>query len=138
MKKTVIAGHPLSGHLLSVVICFLDGRLSRHQNVSVRGRLITIVIALAVLAFAEIGHDDPAAPTAHHQSNAAAGQLADPPAPEPDIPATIIAAVNASATVLVGESSRQLRPALSVFTVSPRPPVVADSTDKPRFFPLLI
>jgi hypothetical protein len=53
----------------------------------------------------------------------------------------IIAAVNISATVqtvVVVESTRQLRPALSVFTVSPRLPVVAHSTDKPRFFPLLI
>jgi hypothetical protein len=121
-------------------IWFLDARLSPHQNVGVRGRLITIAIALAVLAFAEIRHADQA-PGAQRQSNAVAGQLADPPAPEPDVPAMIIAAVNTSATVqtvLVVESTRQLRPALSLFTVSPRLPVVAHSTGKPRFFPLLI
>jgi voltage-gated potassium channel Kch len=106
----------------------------------VRGRLITIAIALPVLAFAVIRHADQA-PTAQRQSNAAAGQLADPRAPEPDVPAIITAAVNTSATVqtvLVVGSSRQLRPALSVFAVSPHLPVVARSTDKPRFFPLLI
>lgn len=97
------------------------------------------MIALAVLAFAEIRHDDPAR-TAERQSNAAFGQLAGPPAPEPDVPAIITAAVGTSATVqtvLVVESRRHLRPALSVFTLSPRLPV-AHSTDKPRFFPLLI
>ncbi len=105
----------------------------------VRGRLIAIVIALAVLAFAEIRYDDQA-PTAQRQSTAASG-LADPPAPEPDLPAIITAAVSTSATfqtVLVVESRRQLSPALSVFTVSPHLPVVAHSTGKPRFFPLLI
>ena len=105
-----------------------------------RGRLIAIVIALAVLAFAEIRYVDQA-PTAQRQSNAASGQLADPPAPEPDLPTIVTAAVSTSATfqtVLVIESRRQLRPALSVFTVSPHPPVVAHSAGKPRFFPLLI
>ncbi len=119
-------------------ICFLDARLSRHQNVGVRGRLVAFMIASAILAFAEIRHDDPAR-TAESQSNAAFGQLAGPPAPEPDVPAIITAAVGTSATVqtvLVVES-RHLRPALSVFTLSPRLPV-AHSTDKPRFFPLLI
>ena len=121
-------------------ICFLDARLSPHQNVGVRGRLVAIMIALAVLAFAEIRHDDPAR-MAERQSDAAFGQLADPPAPERDVPAIITAAVGTSATVqtvLVVESRRHLRPALSVFTLSPRLPVVAHSTDKPRFFPLLI
>jgi hypothetical protein len=126
--------------VLQLGICFLDARLSPHQNVGVRGRLIAIVIALAVLAFAEIRYDDQAT-TAQRQSNAASGQLADPPAPEPDVPAIVIAAVSTSATVqtvLVIESRRQLSPALSVFTVSPPLPVVAHSTEKPRFFPLLI
>lgn len=116
---------------------FLDTRLSPQQNVGVRRRLITIAIALAILAFAGIRHAD----QAPRQSNAAAGQLADAPAPEPDVPAISTAAVNTSATVrtaLVVESARQLHPALSVFTVSPRLPVVAHSTHKPRFFPLLI
>ena len=106
----------------------------------VRGRLIAIVIALAVLAFAEIRYDDQAS-TAQRQSNAASGQLADPPAPEPDLPAIITAAVSTSATVrmvLVVESRHQLSPALSVFTVSRHLPVVAHSTGQPRFFPLLI
>jgi hypothetical protein len=106
----------------------------------VRGCLIAIVIALAVLAFAEIRYDDQA-PTAQRQSNAASGQLADTPAPDPDLPAIITAAVSTSATVqtvLVIESRRQLSPALSVFTVSRHLQVVAHSTGKPRFFPLLI
>ena len=114
--------------------------MSPHQNVGVRGRLIAIVIALAVLAFAEIRYDDQAG-TAQRQSSAASGQLANPPAPEPDVPAIVAAAVSTSATVqtvLVIEPRRQLSPALSVFTVSPHLPVVAHSTDKPRFFPLLI
>jgi len=120
--------------------CFLDARLSPHQNVGVRGRLIAIVITLAVLAFAEIRYDAQA-PTPQRQSNAASGQLADPPAPEPDVPAIITAAVSTSATVqtvLVVGSRRQLSPTLSVFTVSRHLPVVAHSTGKPRFFPLLI
>jgi hypothetical protein len=121
-------------------ICFLDARLSPHQNVGVRGRLIAIVIALAVLAVAEIRYDDQA-PTAQRQSNAASGQLADPPAPEPDVPAIITAAVSTSATVqtvLVAASRRQLSPALGVFTLSRHLPVVAHNTRKPRLFPLLI
>ena len=120
-------------------ICFLDGRLSPHKNVGVRGRLIALVIALAVLAFAEIRYDDQA-PTTQRQSNAS-GQLASPPAPEPDVPAIVTAAVSTSATVqtvLVIESRCPLSPALSVFTVSPHLPFVAHSSDKPRFFPLLI
>ena len=98
------------------------------------------MIALAVLAFAEIRYDD-RAPTAQRQSNTGSGQLADQPAPEPDVPAILTAAVSASATVqtvLLAESRRQLSPALSVCTVSPHLPVVAHSTGKPRFFPLLI
>jgi hypothetical protein len=125
---------------VELTICLLDARLSPHQNVGVSGRLIAIVIALAVLALAEI-HQADQAPRAQRQSNAAAGQLADPPGPEPDVPAIVTAAVNTSATVqtvLVVESTRQLHPVLSVFTVSPRLPVVAHSTGKPRFFPLLI
>ena len=123
---------------MELSICFLDGRLSPHQNVGVRRRLIAIMIALAILAFAEIGNDDQA-PTTQRHSAAASGQFGDQPAPEPDVPAILTAAVNTSATiqtVLVVESSRQLRAALGVFTVRPRPPVVAHSTDKPRFFPL--
>lgn len=98
------------------------------------------MIVLVVLAFAETRHDDQS-PIAQPESNAASGQLADPPVPEPDLPAIITAAVSSSATIqtdLVMESRRQLSPALSVFTVSPHLPVVAHSTDKPRFFPLLI
>jgi hypothetical protein len=98
------------------------------------------MIVLAVLAFAEIRNDDQA-PTAQLQSNAASGQLADPSAPEPDVPAIITAAVSTSATVqtvLVVESRRQLSPALSAFTVSRHLPVVPHSTGEPRFFPLLI
>ena len=105
-----------------------------------RGRLIAIAIALAALAFAEVRYDDQA-PTAQRQSSAASGQVADPPAPEPGVPAIITAAVSTSATVqtvLVVESRRPLSPALSVFTVSRHLPVVAHSAGKPRFFPLLI
>lgn len=105
-----------------------------------RGRLVAIVIALAVLAFVASRHDGQA-PAAQGRSNPAAGQLADPPAPEPDLPAIITAAASISVTVqtvLVIESRRQLSPALSVFRVSPHLSVVAHSTGKPRFFPLLI
>ncbi len=112
----------------------------RTTMFGVRGRLIAIVIALAVLAFAETHYDDQG-PTAQRQSNAASGQLADPSAPEPDLPAIITAAVSTSATfqtVVVIESRRQLSPALSVFTVSPQPPVIAHSAGRPRIFPLLI
>lgn len=125
---------------VELTICLLDASLSPHQNVGVRGRLIAIVIALAVLGFAEIRFDDQA-PTTQGQTNAATGQLADTPAPESDVPAIMTAAVSTSATVqtlLIVESSRQLNSALSVFTVSPRLPIVAHSTGKPRFFPLLI
>ena len=121
-------------------ICFLDARLSPHQNVGVRRRLIAIVIVFAVFAVAEIRHDDQA-PTLQRQRNAAPGQLADPPAPEPDVPPIITAAVSTSATVqtvLVVESRRQLSPAYSVFTATRHLPVVTHSTGKPRFLPLLI
>lgn len=121
-------------------ICFLDARPSPHQNVGVRTRLIAIVIVLAVFAAAEIRHDDQPS-TLQLQRNAASGQLADPPAPEPDVPPIIAAAVSTSATVqtvLVVESRRQLRPAYSLFTVSRHLLVVAHSTGKPRFLPLLI
>jgi hypothetical protein len=106
----------------------------------VRRRLIAIVIALAVLACAQVRYDD-RAPTAHRQSAAVSGQLADRPAPQPDVPAIITAAVSTSATVqtvLVVESMGQLRPALSVFTVSRHLPVLAHGTGRPRSFPLLI
>jgi hypothetical protein len=121
-------------------IGFLDDRLFPHQNVRVRGRLVAIMIALAVLALAGIRNDDQA-PTAQRHSAVASGQIGNQPAPEPDGPAIIPAAVNTSATiqtVLVVGSHHQLRPASSVFTVRLRLPVVAPSADKPRFFPLLI
>jgi hypothetical protein len=133
-KDVVIHIYQGAGHL------FLDARLSPHQNVCVMGRLIAIVIALAILAFAEIRYDAQA-PTAQRQRDAVSGQLADPPAPEPDVPAIITASVSTSATVqtvLLVESRRQLSPAVSVFIVSRHLPVVAHSTGKPRFFPLLI
>lgn len=98
------------------------------------------MIALAVLAFAEFRDDNQAA-TAQRQSIAASGQLADPPAPEPDLPAIISAAVSTSATVQtvpLVESRRQLGLPLGVFAVSHPPPVVASRTAKPRSFPLLI
>jgi hypothetical protein len=107
----------------------------------VRGRLIALVIALAVLAFAEF-RDDHQAPTAQRQSIAASGQLADPPAPEPDPPAIINAAVSSSTTVQtvppLVESRRHLGLPLSVFAVSHPPPVDTCRTAKPRSFPLLI
>lgn len=118
----------------------LDARLTPHQNVGVRGCLIAIAIALAVLALAEI-RGDAQAPTPQRQSNCASVQLADPPAPEPVVPPIMTAAVSTSATVqtvLVVASRRQLSPALSVFTGSRHQPLVAHSADKPRFFPLLI
>jgi hypothetical protein len=123
-------------------ICFLDACLPPYQNVRVRGRLIAIMIPLAILAFAEIGNDDQAqAATAMRHSVAESGQAGEQPAPKPDVPAILTAAVNTSATIqtmgIVG-SSRQLRPAIGTFTVRPRPPLVAHSTDKPRIFPLLI
>lgn len=111
-----------------------------HQNDGVRGRVIAIVLALVVLAFAETRHDDRAS-EARHQGNATSGQLAAPPAPQPDLPAIITAAVKTSTTVrtaLVVESRHQLNPALSVSSVSRHLPVVAYSTGKPRAFPLLI
>ena len=111
-----------------------------NENVGVRGRVIVIVMALAVLAFAEIRYDAQV-PTGQQQSNAASGQLANPAGPKPDGSAIITAAVSTSATVqrvLVVESRRQLSPALSVFIASRHLPVVAHSTGKPRFFPLLI
>ena len=111
-----------------------------HQNAGVRGRLIALVLALAVLAFAEFRNDNQA-PTAQRQSIAASGQLADPPAPEPELPAIVSAAVSTSATVQsvpLVESKRQLGLPFSVFAVSHPSPVVACRTAKPRFFPLLI
>jgi hypothetical protein len=120
--------------------CLIDARLFPHQNAGVRGRLIALVIAMAVLAFAEF-RDDNQAPTAQRQSIAASGQLADPPAPEPDPPAIISAAVSSSTTVQtvpLVEARRQLGQPLSVFAVRYHPPVVACRTAKPRSFPLLI
>jgi hypothetical protein len=111
-----------------------------HKNVGVRGRLVAIVIALAVLAFAEIRSDDQAS-TAQRQGSAASGQLADPPTPEPDAPAFITAAVSTSVTVrtaLVVESRHQLSPGVGAFTVSRPLPVVPHRTGQPRSFPLLI
>jgi hypothetical protein len=110
-----------------------------HQNVDVRGRLIAIVIALAVLAFAGICYEQ--ASTSQLQSNAASGQFADPPRPEPTPPAIIAAAVSTSATVrtvFVVESRHQPTPARSTLTVGRRLTVVAHSTARPRSFPLLI
>jgi hypothetical protein len=120
--------------------CLIDARLFPHQNAGVRGRLVAIVIALAVLAFAEF-RDDNQASTAQRQSIAASGQLADAPAPEPDRPPVITAAVRTSVsvqTVPFVESRRQLCLPLSVFAASHHPPVVACRTAKPRSFPLLI
>jgi hypothetical protein len=120
-------------------ICVLDAACVRDENVAVRGRLIVIVMALAVLALAEIRYDAQV-PTGQQQSNAS-GQLANPAGPEPDGSAIITAAVSTSATVqtvIVVESRRQLSQALSVFKASGHLPVVAHSTGHPRFFPLLI
>jgi hypothetical protein len=77
-------------------VCFLDVRLLPPQNVDVRGRLIAIVIALAVLAFADICYEQASA--SQPRSHGASGQLTDPPAPEPDVPAIVTAAVSTSAT----------------------------------------
>ena len=130
----------IGGRLPGWSVCFLDARLCPHQNVGVRGRLVAIVIALAVLAFAEIRDDDRAS-TAQRQSDAASGQLAHPPAPVPDPPAIITAAVSTSVTVrtvFVVESRHQLGPALGACTLARLLPVVAHDTGKPRSFPLLI
>jgi hypothetical protein len=105
-----------------------------------RGRLIVIAIALAVLAVAGIRHHDQAR-AVQPQSDAGFGQFEHQPAPEPDWPAVVRAAVDASATFQtppVVELTRRLRPALGVFTLGPRLPVVARGPDKPRVFPLLI
>ena len=118
----------------------VDDRTSPHQNVVVRGRLVAIMIALAVLALAEIRHDRQA-PAAPDQGSAAATRLMDLPGPAPEAPAIITAAVNASATVqtiLFVESRRELNPALTVSTASPHLTVVTFSAGKPRSFPLLI
>ena len=114
--------------------------MSPHQNVVVKGRLIAIAIALAVLAFAEI-RPEAEAPAFERQSDAASVQLADPPAAEPDVPAVIAATASTSATiqtVLAVESRRRPSPTLSAVTVSHHLPGAAHSPGKPRIFPLLI
>jgi hypothetical protein len=106
----------------------------------VKGRLIAFLIALVVLAFAQIRHDVQT-PAAEREGNIAAGQLAVPAAPDPAVPAIITAAVSPSATfhtVLVVESGRPVTPMLSVSAAGAHLPVVAHSASKPRSFPLLI
>jgi hypothetical protein len=119
-------------------VCRLDARVFPHQTVDVRGRLIAIVIALAVLAFADICYEQAA--TSQPQSNAASGQLEVPPAPEPAPPAIIAAASTSTTvrTVFVVASRHQLDPALRALTVGRPLPVVTPSTGRPRSFPLLI
>jgi hypothetical protein len=95
------------------------------------------VIALAVLAFGEIRDDDRAA-AAQRQTSTASNQHADEPAPEPDAPAIVTAAVGTTAQTVDGESMRQAHPAFSVVTVSPQRLVVPHTTGAPRFLPLLI
>lgn len=99
-----------------------------------------MLIALAALAAAGIRHDAEA-PASQRQSDAAAGQLAAPPAAEPDAPAILTAAASTSGTiqtVLVVASRRQLRPTLNGFAATRHLTVVAHSPGTPRFFPLLI
>lgn len=98
-----------------------------------------MVIALALLAFAGIHHDEQAVP-AQHQSHAQSSELAAPPLPEPDV-LVLVAAGNTSTTVqtyLVAASQREPRPALSGIAVSAHLPVAPPRTARPRFFPLLI
>ncbi len=104
-----------------------------------RGRLIAIVITLAVLAIAGTRYADYDQST-DLQSTAGASPFAEPPAPESDVPAIMTSEVRTSVrvTVLGVDSGRQLGPAFSVVTISRHSPVVAHSTGKPRFFPLLI
>lgn len=103
-----------------------------------RGRLLAIAIALAVLAIAGIRHDERQPPPQRGVASSHVGSL---PAPAPDEPATITARANTPVTVqtvLHLASSRPLRPAFTVSSVSHRLPVAVRATGKPRVFPLLI
>jgi hypothetical protein len=106
----------------------------------VRGRLVAIAIALAVLACVAIGHDRQT-PTAPERSSAASGQLAGPPAPASDAPAILTAAGNTSATLpsaLVIDFRAHPGPVPGVSTLTRHASVTARTTGKPLVFPLLI
>lgn len=101
--------------------------------------MVSLAIALAaILAMADLFHEAPS-PTTH--ALVTSGQLAAPPAPEPDVPALTSAAANPSATLHAGcvvEAARQSGPPFRVVAVRPFTPVRAVHSSKPRSFPLLI
>ena len=108
----------------------LDARVCPHQNVDVRGRLIAIVIALAVLAFADICHEQA---SASHPRARCVRPARGPAGPEPTSRHRH-AAVSTSATARTSSSlSRsQLNPLLARFTVSRPLPVVAPPSTASR------
>lgn len=119
----------------------LDVLPTRNHNVPVRGRLLLVVAAVAVLTFAGLRDGDQRS-TKPHSGIGACGQLAGQPAPDPESPAIVRAAVTTSATVqthLASESLRHLRPAQRIATASGQTPVDSNvDAARPRSFPLLI
>ena len=119
----------------------LDAHSRSTHNDVVRLRSILLVIALAVLAFAGLGQDNDRS-IAPHAGSIASSQLFSQPAPDPEPPAIIKAAVPASATAqthVACEPRSDDRPALDVSSDDRhtlRDPAYRASL--PQSFPLLI
>jgi hypothetical protein len=119
----------------------LDARPARHHNVVVRLRLVFVAIALAVLALAGLRLENQRS-VAPHSSIGASSHLSSQPAPDPEPPIIVRAAVTASATAqmhLACEPRCYVRPAQDVPSGSRQPPrEPAYRAGLPRSFPLLI
>jgi hypothetical protein len=117
----------------------LDARRTRHHNGDVRLRPILIALALLVLAFAGLRHDDAGAP---HTGGVVASQLSSQPAPDHEPPTIVRAAVTASATAQTHVACEPRGHARTVLDVSSdgrqAPPVPAYRATLPQSFPLLI
>jgi hypothetical protein len=117
----------------------LDACPPSTHNVLVRLRLILIVIALVVLAFVGLRQADARAP---HTGSLASSQLSTQPAPDPEPPAIVKAAVTASATAqtyVACEPRGQERHAQVVPTDGRQPlHEPAYGASLPQSFPLLI
>jgi hypothetical protein len=119
----------------------LDARPTRHHNVQVRARLLLIAIALAVLAFAGLCHDDERSGEPH-RGGGASSRVAAQPAPDAEPPAVVRAAATASATAqkdVAPESHGHVHPAHE-FSTALRHATAEPGYDvsRPRSFPLLI
>jgi hypothetical protein len=107
----------------------------------VRARLLLIAIALAVLAFAGLRHDDQRSREPHH-GGGASSRVAAQPAPDAEAPAIVRAAATAPATAqkdLASDSRGHVHPAHE-FSTAIRHATAEPGYDisRPRSFPLLI